>query len=191
MCWTISNRLNLTSTGTYTDVLTALNGCDSTVTTNLTVASALDLTTSTVNETVTSNATGVTYQWLDCDNANAVIAGETNQSYTATANGNFAVVVVDGSCSDTSACVAINSVGIKHNAKNVNVSVYPNPSNGVFTIQGLPTGTIIEVYNAIGEVVLQLESNTTRIEIDLQNKANGVYFVKTNNLVTLKLVKQD
>jgi hypothetical protein len=180
-----------TSTGTYTDILTALNGCDSTVTTNLTVGSALDLTTSTLNETITSNATGVTYQWLDCNNANVAIAGETNQSYTATVNGNYAVVVIDGSCSDTSACVAINTVGIKQNAKNFGVNVYPNPSNGVFTIQGLPVGTNIEIYNAIGEVVLKLESNTTRTKIDLQDKANGVYFVKTNNLVTLKLVKQD
>ena len=144
-----------------------------------------------LNETITSNATGVTYQWLDCNNANVAIAGETNQSYTATVNGNYAVVVIDGSCSDTSACVAINTVGIIQNAKNFGVNVYPNPSNGVFTIQGLPVGTNIEIYNAIGEVILKLESNTTRTKIDLQDKANGVYFVKTNNLVTLKLVKQD
>jgi hypothetical protein len=66
----------------------------------------VDVTTTTTDFTIEANAVGLTYQWVDCDDNFAVIANETNQSFTATVNGNYAVIVTDGACSDTSACVA-------------------------------------------------------------------------------------
>jgi hypothetical protein len=67
----------------------------------------VDVTTSLSGVTITANATSVTYQWLNCA-TNLPIAGATNASYTATTNGDYAVVINNGTCSDTSACVNIN-----------------------------------------------------------------------------------
>lgn len=75
----------------------------------------LDLTTTLATPTITSNATGVTYQWIDCA-TNTPISGETNQNYTATVSGDYAVIIDNGSCLDTSACV------------NVFVAVCPGPT---------------------------------------------------------------
>ncbi|MEN9567950.1 MAG: hypothetical protein RLZZ69_3146, partial [Cyanobacteriota bacterium] len=53
------------------------------------------------NYTITSFANGATYQWLNCD-SNTLIPGATSISYTATANGNYAVIITQDACVDTS-----------------------------------------------------------------------------------------
>ena len=177
----------------YTYTVTDANGCNSQTTITITEPAAIDITTITSNETITANATSMTYQWIDCNNLNTAISGETNQSYTASANGSYAVVISDGTCSDTSTCVSINSVGLNSHLviSNSELIIYPNPSSGKFAIAGLSIGSKIEVYNAIGEVILRMQTTEEKTIIDLQNKANGVYFIKSNNQYTHKLVKQD
>ena len=103
----------LTPTGT--EVLTGASsfGCDSTVTISLTVLPTIDVTLTSVGAILTSNEAGATYQWLDCDNGNAIIAAETNQSYTATVTGNYAVLITVNGCSDTSSCELVDFTGIE------------------------------------------------------------------------------
>lgn len=73
------------------------------------------------NLTLSTNAAGanITYQWLNCDD-NTILLGNTNSSFTATTNGNYAVVVTDNSCRvDTSACsyvaviVLVNTINVQ------------------------------------------------------------------------------
>ncbi|MEI8204062.1 MAG: T9SS type A sorting domain-containing protein [Bacteroidota bacterium] len=71
----------------------------------------LNITVNTVNTSVsqsgftfTANATGATYVWINC-NGNAPIPGQTQQSFTATAIDNYAVIVTQNGCPDTSACL--------------------------------------------------------------------------------------
>ncbi len=179
--------------GTYTVTITDVNMCTGTQTVSISEPAALDITTNTNSITITANATGVSYQWIDCGNANAEIAGETNQSFTATTNGNYAVVVTNGACSDTSACVAITTVGINSEFLNPNsaLKIYPNPTSGIFIVAGFETGTKLEVVNVIGEVVYNCFTTDTKTKIDLSNESNGVYFIKTTNGYTYKIVKQN
>ncbi|MCB9360785.1 MAG: lamin tail domain-containing protein [Flavobacteriales bacterium] len=169
-----------TTTGVYTDVLTAANGCDSTVTTDLTVESAIDVTIdNTLAPTLTANQAGAAYQWLDCDNGNAIIPTETNQSFTATVNGNYAVEITVGSCVDTSACENITGVGIKEAATNV-VSIYPNPTNGMFTINLANTKETVSytVTTLEGRIVEQANNvSQNNIQVNLTNESKGVYFL--------------
>jgi len=73
----------------------------------------MDSTLSTTNDTIWANMAGASYQWVDCDNGNASINGETNQYFTPTAAGNYAVVITMGGCSITSACVLIDIFGVE------------------------------------------------------------------------------
>ena len=123
-----------TSSNTYMDTIPNTANCDSIITINLTINSISDLTISTSGTTVSTNNTGATYQWVDCDNNYAVIVGETGQSYIATVNGNYAVELTENGCVDTTACVAITTVGILENNFGNNLLVYPNPTNGNFSI---------------------------------------------------------
>ncbi|MFT6981606.1 MAG: dienelactone hydrolase [Crocinitomicaceae bacterium] len=71
-----------------------------------------DVNVSVNNGTLTSLELGGIYQWVDCDNGNSEIAGASNQSYTVTQNGNYAVVLGTGSCAQMSNCFAVDVVGI-------------------------------------------------------------------------------
>jgi len=75
-------------------------------------AASVDITVTSVGTLLTANEVNATYQWLDCDNGNAAIMGETNQSYTPTLTGNYAVELTVGNCVDTSACFLVDFTGI-------------------------------------------------------------------------------
>jgi hypothetical protein len=117
------------NTATYT--LTNAMGCDSVVTLNLTINHA-DAGITINGSTITSNDTSATYQWIDC-NTMQPVSGETNRSFIASVSGMYAVIVTDGSCSGTSVCTAVSLSGIYERASE-KIKVYPNPGNGVFTI---------------------------------------------------------
>ena len=93
-----------TSTGIYMDTLPGAF-CDSVITIDLTIP-VFDVNVTNVGGVLTSTQASGNYQWIDCDNASTAIAGETAQSFTPTADGNYAVIVSDGTCSDTSVCTA-------------------------------------------------------------------------------------
>jgi hypothetical protein len=181
------------STGIYTDTLmSTVSPCDSIVTTDLTVETAIDVTIdNTLMPTLTANQTGATYQWVDCDNGNAIIPTETNQSFTATVNGNYAVVVTVGSCSDTSACENITGVGINEVTSSV-VSIYPNPTSGMFTISLANTKRSVSytVTTLEGRIVEQANNVTTNnIEVDLTNESKGVYLLRISENASSKVYK--
>ena len=60
-----------------------------------------------------SDQSGAIYQWLDCDNGNQPINGETNQSYTPAITGNYAVEVNMNGCIVTSTCYLVDYSGIE------------------------------------------------------------------------------
>jgi hypothetical protein len=183
------------TTATYTLVGGAVNGCDSLVTLNLTINSVADISTSTSGVTLTANNSGATYQWLDCNNNNAVIAGEIGQSFTAIANGNYAVEITENGCIDTSACAAITTVGIIENSFGDELVVYPNPTNGDFSIN---LGSSYENAQVIitdisGKLIESKNSIETQvINISMQEPA-GIYLVSVQSddrKVIIRLIKE-
>jgi len=59
------------------------------------------------------------------------------------------------------------------------VSIYPNPSNGIVTIETrLETDLKIEVYNIFGELITEQLSLNQKAVLDLTNHPAGVYLVK-------------
>jgi hypothetical protein len=69
-------------------------------------------------------------------------------------------------------------VGIEENVSEF-VSVYPNPTNGIFTVNVNDTkATSISVLNTLGEEIYQAKCNGNNTVVDLKNAANGVYFIQ-------------
>ena len=122
-----------TTSGIKTAIIPNTAGCDSIITIDLTIIN-VDTSVTQNQATLTANATGALYQWLDCNNGNSLLAGETNQSFTATQNGSYAVEVTQNSCVDTSACYAVTTVGILENTFNHEIIVYPNPTYGIVKV---------------------------------------------------------
>jgi hypothetical protein len=58
------------------------------------------------------------------------------------------------------------------------VKLFPNPSNGIVYIKNTEEIVLVEVFNALGQRVIELKnSSKTLLSIDLENN-KGVYFVK-------------
>ena len=145
----------------------------------------VNVTTSTNSTTLSANASGLTYQWFDCD-GDIEIAGETGQTYTATANGNYSVIITEGPCVDTSACVQINDVSVSDN-EFADVSVYPNPVKDVLKVTS-ENGLLeyVDIVSASGRLVYSSKIVSNNFEINTSEFSQGVYFV---NLRTEKSVK--
>jgi len=182
------------TTATFNLIGGAANSCDSLVTLDLAI-NPINITITNTTLTLTANQTAATYQWLDCDNDNVAIPSETSQSYTATTNGNYAVEVSLGSCVDTSACENISIVGINENILGETISIYPNPTSGVATINlGTIKEATIKILNITGEELYNINQiNESQVEVSLSDYSKGIYFIKiqsNNQQKVVKLIKQ-
>ena len=90
----------------------AVNGCDSIISLDLTINPIPNNDVSQNDNTLTATQTVASYQWVDCDNENAIIIGEINQSFTTTSTGNYAVIVTINECGITSECSLIDFIGL-------------------------------------------------------------------------------
>lgn len=66
--------------------------------------------------------------------------------------------------------------------KHKNITIYPNPNNGKFTITQSVELNSIEVLNLLGESIYfsLLNNVNTNVEIDLSSATKGIYFIKIN-----------
>ena len=164
----------ITATGIYYDTIPNNIGCDSIITMDILIK--MNDTTITANGvTLTANATGVSYQWVDCNNGYQIMPGDTNQIFTATANGAYAVILT-GECVDTSACYVINSVGINE-MNELGASVFPNPNQGNFTILSNETPDAIIIRDILGNIIISEIPGSAATKIDMSEQAKGIYFV--------------
>jgi hypothetical protein len=173
----------IASNNTATFMLTNVNNCDSLVTLDLTI-NALDITTTINADTIMANVDGATYQWLDCDNNNAPLIGETEQYFLMTVNGNFAVEITKNGCSDISECVNVADVGIQNSEFTIqNVSLYPNPTTGKVTIDlGKEFENLnIELTDVNGRLLISESENKSQlITLDI-DRPKGIYFLKISS----------
>ncbi|HLF64747.1 MAG TPA: T9SS type A sorting domain-containing protein [Saprospiraceae bacterium] len=145
--------------GTYYQILNGGGQGDTLVTLYVDIALPERALEVAVTENVlTSRAANVTYQWYDCL-AEQILPGATDQSYEALVNGSYAVIITNGTCSDTSLCRSIDMV-YTEDAKRTSINLYPNPSEGEFHLifDHLIPEPGIRVFDFLGK---ELESNTS------------------------------
>lgn len=145
--------------------------------------------------TITSLSGSGTYQWINCSD-NQVINGEEDQNFSPATNGQYAVIVSEGGCSDTSECVQVTSVGLQEYFF-ADLQAYPNPTKGQITIQLDKQYDCITIHitNMIGQTIFSEDfKNRKQIELDLKME-DGIYDVEilgSNGLEThMKIIKEN
>jgi|GEM_PF-900126 len=183
------------SSGTYMDTIPSLVVCDSIITIGLQITTVnAGATVSGAVCTATGTTAGATFQWIDCA-TNDTISGETSASYTATANGNYAVIMTIGNCSDTSNCVSVTGIGIEENTFATKVNLYPNPNTGAFVIDlgGKYEDVSVVITDLAGRIVhAQNANNAKLIPVDFESAA-GMYIVTVesgSNKASFQLIRQ-
>ncbi|MCG8412200.1 MAG: lamin tail domain-containing protein, partial [Bacteroidales bacterium] len=82
--------------------------------------------------------------------------------------------------------------GIEDNTVLNSIKLYPNPSNGLITLELNNTkNTVftIEIFNVTGNLVYKTKTTSSLKQIDLTNMAHGVYYVNINNGISRKVSK--
>lgn len=85
-------------------------------------------------------------------------------------------------------------VDLKKNTNDSRITIYPNPTKGIFTISSINAGIqSCQIYNMLGENLFSQKSNlTNQINIDLSAQPKGIYFVELfdekNNHITKKII---
>ena len=76
------------------------------------------------------------------------------------------------------------------------ISIYPNPSNGIFTIDLTKeyTDVSVQIYNMLGQLISSTEYASARTIEQEINASAGLYFVKVSTAKegsnTLRIIKQ-
>jgi uncharacterized delta-60 repeat protein len=70
------------------------------------------------------------------------------------------------------------SMGIASLAADQSISIFPNPSNGIFTIQCPFTISALEIINAFGEKCIATTVNSQQETVNLSSQPNGLYFLQ-------------
>jgi len=113
-----------------------------------------------------------------------VLGGETDTIHIAQNNGNYFVQVTDSfGCVNTSDTVTVIGVGIENLANNL-ASIYPNPTTGKLTIE-LKDKKIssLSIVNLLGKIMMErkLVQPETKVELSIENFADGVYYIQFNS----------
>jgi hypothetical protein len=174
------------SVGTYTVTVTDNNGCTGTASATLSQPQALSITADSINAT-NGNCNGSAW---------AIVNGGTNP-YSYLWTGGLTTDTILNQCTNYYCCIITDANGcVDSVCVNIDVStgtnevkgesgkvkVYPNPSNGSFTMElSVVSGqSSVEIYNVLGEKVFTETLRNSQGEnlIDLTTQSSGVYFYR-------------
>ncbi|XOV67333.1 MAG: T9SS type A sorting domain-containing protein [Fluviicola sp.] len=167
------------SNNTATYVLTNAAGCDSVVTLNLTL-NQVDTDVDVNGNILTALASGAQYQWMECAGDMIEIPGATQATYTATANGDYAVRITEGQCSAVSECKTVAVVNANE-LTSESLQLYPNPSNGQFQIDfdgALQSIELLDMTGRVLNVPVDLHSGS----VDASSLTSGKYLVRITTI---------
>lgn len=139
--------------------------------------------------------------------ADIVVSGENIQWYSS-ANGTtplplntplvngvtyYATQTVNGTESVARLAVTVTvALGVSENQL-LNVLLSPNPSKHAFQLQSRDVLKSIELYNLLGQKVLEQQSNSTQLSVDISHLHSGNYILKVyseNGQKTLRFIKE-
>jgi hypothetical protein len=118
---------------------------------------------------------GYSYSWNDP-------ASSTTFDVHELCAGTYIVSVTDANgCESMDSVTVSSTVGLLSN-QNLNVSVYPNPSNGNIQLNGLSFGTNLAIYNMLGKQVYSQKIEGDNLRLNLIHLASGKYFIRISGL---------
>ena len=179
-----SNSYVATTAGNYSVEVTSGPCSSHSASIPVTVLPAPPIPIISVNGNILSATPGFfAYQWY---RNNSAITNATSQTFTPSQSGNYHVVGIDiNGCTAQSAVFPFTSVGIQdiHNSSTL---IFPNPGNGLFTINFPEEEFIkqlsIEITDPTGKIVhketIADVSNKRTRDVNLQHLSAGPYMIK-------------
>ena len=189
---TPTTNANYNVTGTSAGGCVSSNTAVSSITVNVlpTVNASTNASLTCTGQTATLTANGAsTYTWnTSATTAVIVINPTVTTTYTVNATGANGCANVATVTQNVSACTGINA--LTSNSQ-LFVSVYPNPSNGEYTVELLNTSNV-SVVDVLGKIIYTQTLQDGKHSFNLNNFNNGLYILKVESngdVKTVRLVK--
>jgi hypothetical protein len=198
-----TREITVDRTGAYTVVVSNSARCEvASVNVNVQVnpLPARPTITRTGDTLKAVSAEAQAYQWYRNGNA---LAGATEQALVVALPGTYRVEIADNNtCASMSQPFDVVLTDVDEPVAGVSseVNIFPNPTNGVFTLEAdfASAGAVrVELFNLVGDKVLSLNDMSNgglfRTTVDMGSLATGVYNVVVtagNERWTLRLVRQ-
>ncbi|MCO6501136.1 MAG: right-handed parallel beta-helix repeat-containing protein [Vicingus serpentipes] len=187
-----SKTISGLAAGTYSYTVTNAGGCTSSASSNVVINSQPSTPTTPVinqNGNVLTSSALTGNQWYLNSNP---ISGAINNTYTATVNGTYTVIVtVSGCSSNVSLPLTVTTVGIDRLIAETFVSIYPNPFKATFTIEVLGEyeyqNMQVKLYDVTGKEVRSVVINNKKTTVERGNLSDGVYFYTINSKANIIL----
>ena len=158
-----------------------------------TVAAITGITTLATFATTTLASASTGGVWSSSDeavatvNPNGVVTGISMGAATIT------YTVTIGGCSNSqSVLVGVSALGTT-DFDSASLSFYPNPTNDNLYLNYKEAISGVEMYNLLGQKVLEVHPNVTFATLNVSNLSGGTYFVKISSsdfFTTIKVVKR-
>lgn len=197
--------VNPTVTTTYSVIGTDPNGCSGSAAQTITVSPLPNVnvtqsapTQMCADDFQTLTGTGAaTYVWISSASGNVMQGNPLTISNLPVGGVTYTVTGTDVfGCSNTS-MVTQNvdaCTGLSKNGALSGLSVYPNPTSSALTVElNNNLAKTITVSDLTGRVIMTASNNNSKIDLNLNELANGVYYVKVssdNASEVIKVVKQ-
>ncbi len=128
-------------------------------------------------------------QWYLND---TVIPDATSRLYSVIQNGIYNVCVTNtNGCTFCSESINISDYSYIQDDFYSDIVIYPNPSNGFFSISSKTNIQKINILNILGELIFSTDVNSDYIKINLLHSKKSLYFVQifeSNKNITLKKI---
>lgn len=179
------------SNGTFHDTLSTVLGCDSILTTNLTVI-VIDTTVSSTDSSLYIAYSASNYQWLNCT-GNVEIVGANSQFFLPNQSGSYSVEITKNGCIDTSGCHNIIISQISKLKANNEIAVYPNPADDklYIKINANNSNSSYSIYSIDNRLInTGILINGTNL-ISVSKLSPGIYFTRVfidNVWISYKIV---
>ncbi|MES2514825.1 MAG: PKD domain-containing protein [Bacteroidota bacterium] len=184
--------------GTYTLNATDGNGCSGTSTIVITQPTQLVATVSNTNAScssctdgavssmVTGGVSSYTYMWLPINSTAPSAANLPVGCYTLN------VTDANNCITTASTCISFGTGIAQTQNESSDLSIFPNPSNGLFTVTNTKATDKFEVIitNALGQTVItETSKNISQLAFDLSKASKGIYYAKVTTDAGSKLFK--
>lgn len=103
---------------------------------------------------------------FNCNNGFAAVAGANQGSFVPTSLGNYACIVYQNNCIDTSACFLFTSLPVQLLNKQ-KIDFFPNPSSGVVHILADEIIELVQVFDMMGKQIASSKGSSTNFNLDL------------------------
>ena len=109
------------------------------------------------------------------------VSNGANPTHTYAVSGSYTVcVTITNDCDSNTACQTISTKGtaINNIPGFANISIYPNPTTQEIIIDNAEAGTVLDIYNTTGSLVLHTKLKGGKDNMNVSSLSSGIYLMR-------------